>query len=64
MPSRVYMNRRAGEKRVHIEIEDWELKPLLAELGSVPWEKRTGVGDILRRILAESAAELGIEVPS
>lgn len=61
MPTRVYMNRRAGEKRIHIEVEDWELKPLLAELESVPWGKRTGVGDQVRRILAEAAAVFGRE---
>lgn len=63
MTERVYMNRRQGEERVHVEVWAWELAPIIRELRGVPYGRRTGVGDRLLRTLIAAAGELGVDVP-
>ncbi|MGW5003300.1 hypothetical protein ACWEP8_37230 [Streptomyces hydrogenans] len=53
MTERVYMNRRPGEERIHVEIDAAELPDLLADQGTT-----TTAGQAMARILAEAARVL------
>ncbi len=52
---RVYMNRRPGEERIHIEISADELPALLTDQGTT-----TAAGQAMASILTDAAQALGV----
>ena len=56
MPERIYLNRRPGDERIHIEIPDNEIADLLDDLAENPdWFEAT---KSLRSVLVQAAADL------
>lgn len=55
---RVYMNRRPGEQRIHVEIDASELSDLLTDQGT-----STAAGQQMARILTDAARVLAVETP-
>ncbi|MEV5140346.1 hypothetical protein AB0K71_05945 [Streptomyces syringium] len=55
MPERIYMNRIAGQRRIHIEIEDHEVGDLLDDF--TPADDAFDATKRLHQILRQAAAD-------